>query len=142
MKTVVVPAASIKRQWYIVDASSNTLGRLASKVAQLLIGKDKVAYSPNQDHGDNVIVVNSDKIRLTGKKPEIKMYFRHSRYPGGAKFRQFKEQMRLDSSKAVIHAVHGMIAKNARGRAIMKKLHVYPGEKHPHEAQRPKPITL
>ena len=142
MKTVVVPAQSIQRQWYIVDAASLTLGRLASKVAQLLIGKGKVAYSPNQDHGDNVIVINSDRVKLSGKKPETKFYFRHSEYPGGAKFRSFKEQMHLDSSRVVVHAVHGMVSKNPRGRAIMKKLHVYPGEVHPHAAQQPKPISI
>ena len=142
MKTVVVPTSSIERQWYIVDAASHTLGRLASKVAQLLIGKGKVTYSPNQDHGDNVIVINSDKVRLTGKKPDTKFYFRHSRYPGGAKFKSYKEQMQVDSSKVVIHAVHGMVAKNARGRAILKKLYVYTGEKHPHAAQQPTPISI
>lgn len=142
MKTVVVNTESIERQWYVVDAASQTLGRLASKVAQLLIGKGKVAYSPNQDHGDNVIVINAGKIKLTGKKAQTKVYFRHSQYPGGAKFRQFKEQMQLDPSKVIIHAVHGMVPKNARGRAIMKKLHVYAGESHPHKAQQPKPINL
>ncbi|MBN1576231.1 MAG: 50S ribosomal protein L13 [Chitinispirillaceae bacterium] len=142
MKTVVVPTSSIVRQWCIVDAASQTLGRLASKVAQLLIGKGKVAYSPNQDHGDNVIVINADKVKLTGIKPETKFYFRHSRYPGGAKFRSFREQMSVDASQVVIHAVHGMVAKNARGRAIMKKLHVYTGKQHPHTAQQPKPISV
>ncbi len=142
MKTIVVNAKSIKREWYIVDAGSRTLGRVASKVAQLLMGKGKTAYSPNQDHGDNVIVINAEKVRLTGKKPETKTYFRHSMYPGGAKFRTFKEQMQLDPTKVILHAVHGMIPKNARGRAIMKKLHVYAGEAHPHRAQQPKPIEI
>lgn len=142
MKTVVVNTDSIQRAWYVVDGGSMPLGRLASKVAQLLIGKGKVAYSPNQDHGDNVIVVNSDKANLTGKKPETKFYFRHSTYPGGAKFRTFEEQMNLDSSQVIIHAVHGMVAKNARGRAIMRKLHVYAGDVHPHSAQKPQPISL
>jgi large subunit ribosomal protein L13 len=142
MKTVVVNADSIQRQWYVVDGGSLTLGRLTSKVAQLLIGKGKVAYSPNQDHGDNIIVINSDKVRLTGKKPETKFYFRHSTYPGGDKYRTFEEQMKLDSSQVVIHAVHGMVAKNARGRAIMKKLHVYAGDTHPHSAQKPQLLSL
>jgi large subunit ribosomal protein L13 len=142
MKTVVVNTESIEREWYIVDAASHTLGRLASKVAQLLIGKGKVAYSPNQDHGDYVIVINSDQVRLTGKKPETKFYFRHSNYPGGAKFRPFKEQMQLDSTQVIVHAVHGMVSKNARGRAIMKKLHVYTGDGHPHAAQQPKKISI
>ena len=142
MKTVVVNAQSIQREWLVVDGASQTLGRLASKVAQLLIGKGKVAYSPNQDHGDNIIVINADKVMLTGKKPETKFYFRHSQYPGGAKFRSYKEQMQIDPSQVVIHAVHGMVSKNARGRAIMKKLHVYAGEQHPHAAQQPKAISI
>lgn len=142
MKTVVVNTESIERQWYIVDAASQTLGRLASRIAQLLIGKGKVAYSPNQDHGDNIIVINADKIALTGKKPETKFYFRHSQYPGGGKFRSYKEQMDLDPSQVIVHAVHGMVSKNPRGRAIMKKLHVYSGDQHPHAAQQPKLISL
>jgi large subunit ribosomal protein L13 len=142
MKTVVVPTQSIEREWYVVDGASQTLGRLASKVAQLLIGKRKVAYSPNQDHGDNIVVINADKVKLTGKKPETKFYFRHSQYPGGAKFRSYKEQMQIDPSQVVIHAVHGMVSKNARGRAIMKKLHVYAGDNHPHSAQQPKALSI
>jgi large subunit ribosomal protein L13 len=142
MKTVVVPTQSIEREWYVVDGASQTLGRLASKVAQLLIGKGKVAYSPNQDHGDNIVVINADKVKLTGKKPETKFYFRHSQYPGGAKFRSYKEQMQIDPSQVVIHAVHGMVSKNARGRAIMKKLHVYAGDNHPHSAQQPKALSI
>ena len=142
MKTEVVNAQTIERKWYLIDGASQTLGRLASKVAQLLIGKGKVAYSPNQDHGDNIVVINADKIKLTGKKPETKFYFRHSHYPGGAKFRSYKEQMQIDSSQVIIHAIHGMVPKNARGRAIMKKLHVYGGETHPHTAQQPEPLSI
>lgn len=142
MKTVVVDTKSIKRDWYVLDAADQTLGRLASKAAQVLIGKNKTAYSPNQDHGDYLIVINAEKIKLSGKKPDMKEYFRHSTYPGGAKFRSFKEQMELDPTKVIIHAIHGMVSKNARGRAIMRKLHVYSGTEHPHAAQQPKVITL
>ena len=142
MKTVVVDTKSINRDWYVVDASEQTLGRFASKVARILIGKGKTAYSPNQDHGDYLIVINADKVKLTGIKPETKEYFRHSRYPGGGKFRSFKEQMTLDSTQVIIHAVHGMVSKNALGRAIMRKLHVYSGANHPHEAQQPKELSL
>lgn len=142
MKTVVVDTRSIERQWLVVDGADQTLGRLASKAAQVLIGKGKVAYSPNQDHGDNLIIINADKIKLTGKKPETKFYFRHSTYPGGAKFRSYQEQMQLDPSKVIVHAVHGMVSKNARGRAIMKKLHVYAGGNHPHTAQQPQTLSL
>ncbi|MFP4012620.1 MAG: 50S ribosomal protein L13 [Chitinispirillaceae bacterium] len=142
MKTVVVDTKSIKRDWYVVDASEQTLGRLASKAASVLMGKGKPAFSPNQDHGDYLIIVNADKVKLTGKKPETKTYFRHSRYPGGGKFRSFREQMERDSSQVIIHAIHGMISKNALGRAMMKKLHVYTGASHPHEAQQPKELNL
>lgn len=142
MKTVVVDTRSIKRQWLVVDGADQTLGRLASKAAQVLIGKGKVAYSPNQDHGDNLIIINADKIKLTGKKAETKFYFRHSTYPGGAKFRSYQEQMQLDPSKVIVHAVHGMVSKNARGRAIMRKLHVYAGGNHPHTAQQPQTLSL
>jgi large subunit ribosomal protein L13 len=142
MKTVVVDTKSINRDWYVVDANNQTLGRLASKAAQILIGKGKVAYSPNQDHGDFLVILNAEKVVLTGNKSETKEYFRHSRYPGGGKFRSFKEQIELDASKVLIHAIHGMVPKNARGRAIMRKLHVYSGESHPHAAQQPKAITL
>lgn len=142
MKTVVVDSKSISRKWYVVDASDQMLGRLASKVARVLIGKRKVAYSPNQDHGDYVIVINAEKAKLSGKKPETKRYFRHSTYPGGEKFRSFKEQMALDPTKVIQHAVHGMVPKNALGRAVMRKLHVYPKAEYPHQAQQPTPLAL
>ena len=142
MKTVVVNTESIKREWFVLDASDQALGRLSSKAAQILIGKGKVAYSPNQDHGDFLVIINADKVMLTGKKAETKEYFRHSHYPGGGKFRSFKEQMELDPTRVLVHAIHGMVPKNARGRAIMKKLHVYAGESHPHTAQQPSLLTL
>lgn len=142
MKTVVVDTKTIEHGWYVVDASNQPLGRLASKAARILIGKGKVAYSPNQDHGDNLIIINADKISLSGVKPETKEYFTHSTYPGGEKFRSFKEQMKLDSSKVITHAIHGMVPKNALGRAIMRKLHVYSGDAHPHAAQKPQPLAL
>jgi large subunit ribosomal protein L13 len=142
MKTVVVNSKSIKHDWVIVDATNQMVGRLASKVATILIGKRKVAYSPNQDHGDFVIVINAEQVKLSGKKPQTKRYFRHSQYPGHGKFRSFKEQMALDPTQVIRHAVHGMISKNALGRDIMKKLHVYRNAEHPHAAQRPVPVTL
>lgn len=142
MNTVVVNKETIKREWLVVDAADQTLGRLASKIAQMLIGKGKTAYSPNQDHGDYIIVLNSDKVKLTGTKAETKEYFRHSHYAGGDKYRSFKEQMVLDSTRVIEHAVHGMVPKNARGRAIMRKLHVYSGATHPHTAQQPKSISI
>jgi len=137
MKTAVINTNDIERKWYIVDATDVPLGRLASNVANLLIGKHKPAYSPNQDHGDNVVVVNCEKVQLTGNKAETKEYFRHSQYAGGGKFRSFKEQMELDPTQIIIHAVKGMVPKTKLGRAINKKLHVYAGESHPHAAQKP-----
>jgi large subunit ribosomal protein L13 len=137
MKTVVVNSKSIKHDWYVVDATNQMVGRLASKVANLLIGKNKVAYSPNQDHGDFVVVINAEKVKLSGTKPETKQYFRHSTYPGGGKFRSFKKQMELDPTQVITHAVHGMLSKNPLGRARMKKLFVYNTAEHPHAAQKP-----
>ena len=142
MKTVVVNEKSIRHGWVVVDATNQMVGRLASKVANILIGKGKVAYSPNQDHGDYVIVINAEKIKLSGTKPDVKEYFRHSTYPGGGKFRSFKEQMKLDSTQVIRHAVHGMVSKNALGRAIMRKLHVYKNADHPHAAQKPTSAAL
>jgi large subunit ribosomal protein L13 len=142
MKTVVVPTTSIKREWFIVDAADKIVGRLASKIAGILIGKGKAAYSPNQDHGDYVIIINADKIKFTGKKPELKTYFTHTMYPGGQKHRPFKEQMAKDSTKVITHAIHGMLPKTKLGRAIITKLHVYRGAEHPHIAQQPKALSI
>lgn len=142
MKTVVVNSKTINHKWYVVDASEMILGRLASKIAMMLSGKWKPAYSPNQDHGDYVIVINADKIRLSGNKAEKKKYFRHSQYPSGGKFRSFKEQMALDSTKVIRDAVRGMVSKTILGRKIISKLHVYKGDNHPHEAQKPEVLTL
>jgi large subunit ribosomal protein L13 len=142
MKTIVINTKNISRQWYVVDAANKVVGRLASRIAQILMGKDKVAYSPNQDHGDYIIVINSDMVKLTGKKEEFKTYFSHSTYPGGKMERPFKKQMRLDSSKVIIHAVRGMVPKNKLGRDIMRKLHVYKGAAHPHASQQPKELSL
>ena len=142
METVVVNSKSIKHGWVIVDATNQMVGRLASNVATILIGKRKVAYSPNQDHGDFVIVINAEKVKLSGKKPQSKRYFRHSQHPGHEKFRSFKEQMTLDPTQVIRHAVYGMVSKNALGRDIMKKLHVYRNAEHPHAAQKPVPVSL
>jgi large subunit ribosomal protein L13 len=142
MKTIVVNTDGISHEWYVVDAANKVVGRLASKIAHLLIGKGKVAYSPNQDHGDNIVVINSDKAKFTGRKPDLKVYFTHSMYPGGKKERPFKKQMELDSTKVIIHAVRGMVPKNKLGRSIMRKLHVYKTATHPHAAQQPKELSL
>jgi large subunit ribosomal protein L13 len=142
MKTVVVNTSTISREWYVVDATNKVVGRLASTIAHMLIGKNKVAFSPNQDHGDNIIVINADKAKMTGKKAELKTYFRHSTYPGGKRERPYKKQMQLDSTKVIIHAVHGMVPKTKLGRAIMKKLHVYKAATHPHASQKPKELSI
>jgi len=142
MKTVVANAKEIKRDWYIVDAADKIVGRLASTLAGVLIGKGKPAYSPNQDHGDYIIVINADKVKLSGKKAEQKTYFSHSMYPGGQKHRPFKEQMEKDSTKVIIHAVRGMVPKTILGRDIMRKLHVYSDANHPHVAQQPKNLSI
>ena len=141
MKTTVYNPATIERKWFVIDARDMVLGRLASKVASLLIGKSKPRYSPNQDHGDNVIVINSDKVFLSGRKPITKRYFRHSTWPGGGKSTPYKDQMEHDSTEVIKHAVHGMVAKNTLGKAVMKKLHVYAGETHPHASQKPQTIS-
>ena len=142
MKTSVMNPNTIERSWYVVDANDVVLGRLSSKVANILMGKGKPAYSPNQDHGDFVVIINADKVVLTGKKEDMKEYFRHSKKPGGEKFRTVREQRALDASVIIKKAVHGMCPKTKLGRAIEKKLFVYSGAEHPHAAQKPEAISL
>ncbi len=142
MKTIVVNTDEIAHDWYVVDAANKVVGRLASTLAQILIGKGKVAYSPNQDHGDHIIVINADKVKFTGRKPELKTYFRHSTYPGGKRQRPLKQQMAVDATQVIIHAVRGMVPKNKLGRSIMKKLHVYKTASHPHVSQKPKELSI
>lgn len=142
MKTSVVNPKTIERSWYIVDAKDAVLGRLSSKVANILMGKGKAAYSPNQDHGDFVVVINADQVVLTGKKEDMKEYFRHSKKPGSEKFRTVREQRAMDASVIIKKAVHGMCPKTKLGRAIEKKLFVYSGAEHPHAAQKPEAISL
>jgi large subunit ribosomal protein L13 len=143
MKTVVVDPRTIVRGWYMVDATDVPLGRLASTVAALLEGKHKPAYSPNQDHGDNVVVINAGKVRFTGRKPDTKTYFRHSRQPGGGRVRTLREQFTRSPAWVLTHAVRGMLSRNKPlGRKILKKLHVYAGATHPHAAQKPQPFVV
>ncbi len=142
MKTVVVNADKIVRKWFVVDATDKVLGRLASEVATLLSGKRKPAFSPNQDHGDYVVIVNADKVAVTGTKAEDKTYFRHTGYPGNQKIRTFNVQMDLNSTRVVEHAVKGMLPKGPLGRSVLKKLHVYSGADHPHAAQQPESISF
>ncbi len=142
MSTHVTKASEIERKHYIVDAEGHILGRLASAVAYLLRGKGKVNYAPNLDMGDFVIIINASKIELSGKKLDRKTYFRHSGYPGGAKYIPMKKLMAERPEEVVRRAVRGMLPKTKLGRKMLKKLRVYAGPEHPHEAQRPEPLGL
>jgi large subunit ribosomal protein L13 len=141
-RTYVTKPEDIQRDWYVVDATGQTLGRLASKVAQLVRGKHKPVYSPSADVGDYVIVINADKVHVTGRKLDQKMYYRHSGYPGGLKEVSLRTMLEEHPTRVVEHAVRGMLPKNRLGRAMFKKLKVYAGPDHPHEAQQPKPLEL
>ncbi|MGB9592872.1 MAG: 50S ribosomal protein L13 [Anaerolineae bacterium] len=142
MKTYVVKEGEIKREWYVVDAEGKTLGRLASKIARILMGKHKPYYTPHLDTGDFVVVVNADKIRVTGRKLDQKMYYRYSGYPSGLKSVTLRKQMETRPERVIWAAVRNMLPKNKLGRAMLKKLKVYASPDHPHAAQQPKPLDL
>ena len=142
MKTYMAHAETVERKWYVVDATGLTLGRLASKVASVLRGKNKPNYTPNVDTGDFVIVINTDKVVLTGKKLENKFYRYHTGYIGGLKEIPYKKMMEEKSDLAVYEAVKGMLPKNSLGRAMIKKLRVYKGAEHNHAAQKPEVLKL
>lgn len=142
MSTHVTKPSEIERRHYVVDAEGQVLGRLASKVASLLRGKNKANYSPHLDVGDFVIIVNASKIEVTGRKLEQKSYFRHSGYPKGAKRVPMKTLMQSRPDEVLRRAIRGMLPKNKLGRKMLKKLRVYAGPDHPHQAQRPEPLTL
>ena len=137
MKTYMAKPAEVERKWYVVDATDMVLGRLASQVAMVLRGKIKPTFTPNVDTGDYVIVVNADKVRLTGKKLEKKYYRYHTGYIGGLKEVQYKKLMAEKPEFVVYKAVKGMLPKNSIGRTMIKKLHVYAGSEHNHQAQQP-----
>lgn len=142
-KTVSANKANVEKEWVIVDADAQVLGRLASEVAKIIRGKNKPGYTPHVDCGDNVIVINSDKIRLTGKKWTDKVYISHTGYPGGQRSTNPTEIKDKKSSTILIErAVRGMLPKNRLGSALFKNLYVYEGAEHPHEAQKPKEIKL
>ena len=136
MKTYMAKAEEVQRKWYVVDATDMVLGRLASNVANVLRGKNKPTYTPNVDTGDFVIIVNCDKVRLTGKKLEKKFYTYHTGYVGGLKQIQYKKLMEEKPDKAVMLAVKGMLPKNSMGRKQLKRLRVFVGAEHTHEAQK------
>jgi large subunit ribosomal protein L13 len=130
------------KNWYIVDAKDKVLGRLATVVASVIRGKQKSIFTPNADTGDFVIVINADKIQLTGKRESQKTYFHHSGYPGGMKIRSFNEMINKNPQFVIEHAVKGMLPKNRLGKKLIKKLKVYAGENHPHQAQKPEVLSI
>ena len=142
MKTHAVKADEIRRDWFVFDAEDKVLGRVASQVATILKGKHKPIYSPHLDTGDHVVIVNVEKIRVTGKKQEKKKYFTHSMYPGGVTWTSFQEMSDTKPDRVLYLAVRGMLPKNSLGRAMIKKLKIYAGPSHPHAAQSPKSLTL
>ena len=142
MKTFMPSAAQIERKWYVVDAAGMTLGRLSAEVAKVLRGKNKPTYTPFLDMGDYVIVVNADKVTVTGKKMEQKIYFRHSEYVGSAKYTSLREMMQKKPVRVIEHAVRGMLPKGRLGDQMYTKLHVYAGPEHPHAAQKPEELKF
>jgi large subunit ribosomal protein L13 len=142
MKTYVAKPAEIERSWYIVDAEGQTLGRLASQIAAVLRGKHKPIFTPHVDCGDYVVVINAEKIHVTGQRLEQKKYYRHSGYPGGLKEISLADQLERYPTRPVELAVKGMLPKNKLGRKMFKKLKVYAGTDHPHDAQQPVPMEL
>jgi len=135
MKTYATRAKDVERQWHVIDASGQTLGKLATQVASLLMGKHKPMFVPYLDTGDFVVVVNATKVKVTGKKPQQKTYYRHSGYPGGLKAETYEDVMATHPTRIIEHAVKGMLPHNRLGRAMFKKLKVYAGDSHPHQAQ-------
>ncbi len=141
-KTYNAKPGEIARDWYVVDAEGQTLGRLATQIADVLRGKRKAAYTPHVDTGDFVVVVNAEKIQVTGGKLDEKMYYRHSGYPGGLKARPLREQLQRQPAEVLRKAVKGMLPKNRLARQQITKLKIYAGPEHPHEAQNPRPLEL
>ncbi len=141
-KTVSARPHEVKREWYIIDAENQVVGRLASRIAAILRGKHKPEYTPHVDTGDYVIVINAEKVRFTGKKEDNKQYFRHSGYPGGVRLRTPREMRQKNPVFILENAVRGMLPHNALGRKMFKKLKIYAGPEHPHEAQQPRKLEL
>src|SRR5687767_10116443 len=142
MKTHVVKAGDIRRDWFVLDAQDLVIGRVASQVAHILKGKYKPTYSPHLDTGDHVVVINAEKLRLTGKKTEKKKYFTHSMYPGGMAWTSYRTMSESKPDRVLYLAVKGMLPRNRLGRAMMTKLKIYAGAEHPHAAQTPRALTL
>ncbi len=142
MKTYSLKVKDIQKKWYIVDAQGKVLGRLASQIAAILRGKNKPTFTPYMDMGDNIIVVNAEKVRLTGRKAEQKEYYRHSGYPGGLKTTSFSDMLEKKPTQVITLAVKGMLPHNRLGRKILSHLKVYSGTEHPHEGQNPEKLEL
>jgi large subunit ribosomal protein L13 len=142
MKTWNAKPGEVDRRWYVVDAEGQTLGRLATRIADVLRGKDKPQYTPHVDTGDFVVVVNCEKIAVTGKKLDEKMYYRHSGYPGGLKQRPLREELDRRPTEVLRRAVRGMLPKNRLARQQLGKLKIYAGPEHPHAAQAPTPLEV
>ncbi|MCI9033580.1 MAG: 50S ribosomal protein L13 [Lachnospiraceae bacterium] len=142
MNTFMASPATIDRKWYVVDAAGMTLGRLASEVASILRGKNKPTFTPHMDTGDYVIVINAEKIAVTGRKLDQKIYYRHSDYVGGMKQETLKEKLKKKPESVIEHAVKGMLPKGPLGRQMYRKLYVYAGPEHKHAAQKPEVLTF
>ena len=142
MRTFTAKKETIEREWFVVDATDQTLGRLAARIAPILKGKHKPTYTPHLDCGDFVIVVNADKVRVTGRKLDQKFYYRHSGYPGGISSISLRDQLAKFPERVIQAAVKGMLPKNRLGRQMMKKIKVYAGDNHPHQAQQPKSLEF
>ena len=142
MRTFTAKTEEIERDWYVVDADGQTLGRLASRIAPIIRGKHKPIYTPHLDCGDFVIIINAEKVRVTGRKLDQKLYHRHSGYPGGLKSISLRDQLDRHPERVLQAAIKGMLPKTKLGRRMIKKLKVYAGDSHPHQAQQPKPLEL
>ena len=142
MRTIFVKPADVERRWYLIDAEGKVMGRLASRVVAVLRGKNKPTYAPHWDEGDSVIVINAGKVRVSGRKPALKLYYRHSRYPGGFRAETLERVMARKPAWPLERAIRGMLPKGALGRKMFKRLKVYAGPEHPHAAQKPIPLEL
>jgi large subunit ribosomal protein L13 len=141
-KTVSANKDTVNKEWVLVDAENEVLGRLASKVAKIVRGKYKVNFTPHVDCGDNVVIINAEKVQLTGNKWDQKEYVRHTGYPGGQRFTTVKQLLAKRPTEIIQKAVKGMLPKNSLGRSLLKNVHIYAGNEHPHQAQQPQKINL
>jgi large subunit ribosomal protein L13 len=142
MKTYAAKKEEVTKKWYLIDAEDKVLGRVASQVASILKGKHKAIYTPHVDMGDNVIIINAEKVKITGTKPIKKIYYRHSGYPGGLKAIPYQEMMKKDPTFALRHAIRGMLPHNRLGRKQLLNVKIYAGESHPHQAQQPEKLKI